>query len=89
MEQQSLAFYYMHNMAMEEPQLQLRDASLELRRACGRYDETGEEQNLLAKLRRISQLPAFQRFVGEMDSAFEHDEAAMTDAGFVQSQDLK
>ena len=61
MHQQSLMFYYMHNLSMGEEEQSLRNVDLELRKACAESDTTG--QHLIDYLKQMSALPGYKGYI--------------------------
>jgi hypothetical protein len=94
--EQSLAFYYMHNRGMDDASLQLRDASLDFRRACGAYDATGQGQDLPALLDRMTMLPAYRQYIRSLSAVLASEAPAASPAseraegaGFRRTQESK
>jgi hypothetical protein len=78
MRDQSLEFFYMHNLGMDERKLQLRDAALEMRNACGSCEDEAMDQEVRGLLDRICGMPAFQEFVRSLSEAVSGSRATGT-----------
>jgi hypothetical protein len=76
LKRQSLEFCFIHNMGMDDLQLQLRDATLDFRNACGDAETTSGNRDLPGKLCTLSNLEGFHCFVRDLTGALADREAS-------------
>jgi hypothetical protein len=69
MRRESLIFYYMHNLCMEEEGRALRDAKVAFRIACNRGD--GTDSDLVGMVQHMSQLPGYKTCISAWATAID------------------